>query len=532
MRTSVAPAAAAPEEAWSLAHPPRASAPHAPVVIVFFGLACMATIAWRYWVLSAPGVPPGTDGGNWLGFGKDLLGTNVKPGSVVYPPVVPLLVTGLAKALGPARGLALMSSLSAVAPAVAAFVLLYWSGLRGGAAAILAAFLLPSSAISEVAAWSGFPQLLGTLFVLGNLWFLDRWLRGGGRRHLVGGAMSGMLLLAVSHFDAVIGVFAACGVVVIHLLGPGRGGDVLRRAGISGLVTLVFALPLAPVYAHLVPAILSSRNTGPSITGLTLNDLPSRFTSSLGGAWPLWALGLILLPVAVWLNRRDRSPLFTVTLGLAIGLALFLALTREARVLHEIPVLVVLGAGLWLPMLADRRTPSIRDPASILLGAAAVVALWAVASAGLRDLPNHRDFYNLLDHKLGRALEWIRTETPPGSLIAVSPKNDAPLGWWVEGISERPTLTGTPLRWLVYPEERDRAARANRIFNLLAVSSPAALDTARSYGVDYVLVARGSTSYFGVERLLSEWHVGAPVFRNSSAIIVRVGDGRSWPPGR
>ncbi len=467
-----------------------------------------------------------------MAFGKDLLGTNVKPDSVVYPPVVPLVVTGLAKVLGPTKGLALMSAVSAIAPAVAAFVFLCWSGLLKGRAAILAAFLLPCSAISEVAAWGGFPQLLGTLFLLGNLYFLDRWLRYGQRRHLIGEAISGMLLLAVSHFDVVIGMFAASSVVAIHVIGSRRKGEILRRVGVGGLVTLLFALPLEPVYIHLVPALVSWRNAEPSITRLTLGDFPSRFTSAMGGAWPLWALGLILLPPAIWLNRRDRSSLFVVTVSLAIGLALFLALARQVRVLHELPVLVVLAAALWLPTLGDHSFLSIRDPATTLLTAGVVVALWTVTSAGIHDLPNHRDFYNLLDHKLVRALDWIQRETPPGSVIAVSPKNGAPLGWWVEGLSERPTLTGTPVEWLVYPQERDRAVSANRIFNLIAVSSPAALATAQAYGVDFVLVARGSASYFGAERLLHEGQLSALAFRNSSAIIMRIGDGKPPSSGR
>ncbi len=63
-------------------------------MIVLFGLACAATIVWRYWVFRAPGVPPGTDGGNWLAFGKDLLGTDIRrvlevecEGSPAYPVV-------------------------------------------------------------------------------------------------------------------------------------------------------------------------------------------------------------------------------------------------------------------------------------------------------------------------------------------------------------------------------------------------------------------------------------------------------------
>ena len=40
-----------------------------------------------------------------------------------------------------------------------------------------------------------------------------------------------------------------------------------------------------------------------------------------------------------------------------------------------------------------------------------------------------------------------------------------PVGWWVEGYAERPTYSAHDERFLAFPDERDQAEIANRIFS-------------------------------------------------------------------
>jgi hypothetical protein len=493
------------------------------LVVVVFALGCVAAIAWRSLVLAEPGVPPGIDGGNWLAFGKDLFGENLKPSSVVYPPVVPAVITGLARLFGPTAGVSLLAGISAVAPAVAVFVLLFWTGLRWGAA-ILAAFLLPASAISEVAAWGGYPQLLGTAFLLLGLWFLHLWLTEGRRRDLVAFGLASLLVFATSDFNVVVGALAASILVGIDVLGlAGRRADTLRRAAVSALVACVAAVPFLPVYVRLVPAIADARSED-SATALDLADLPQRFASSLGGAWPVWICGLLVLPGVLWSRRRHGSPLLVVTVAFALSTGLLMAVAQEARMLHELPILAVLAVGLWSQPFGHSGGEAIGERVSVVVTVAVVVGFVAVVVAGQRDLINHRNFYNVLDSDSVEAINWIRSETPPGSLVAVSSVGGVPLGWWVEGLGERPTLASTQLQWLVFPEEQRRTQNANKLFRLLSVRATNALSAARKYGVDYILVVRGSAPFPTVASLAKSGHLGIPSFRNSSAMVLQVGD--------
>jgi hypothetical protein len=106
----------------------------------------------------------------------------------------------------------------------------------------------------------------------------------------------------------------------------------------------------------------------------------------------------------------------------------------------------------------------------------------------------------------------------------VSSVGGVPLGWWVEGLGERPALTSTQLQWLVFPEEQRRTQNANKLFRLLSVRATHALSAARKYGVDYILVVRGSAPFPTVASLARPGNFGMPSFRNSSAMILQVGE--------
>ena len=89
------------------------------------------------------------------------------------------------------------------------------------------------------------------------------------------------------------------------------------------------------------------------------------------------------------------------------------------------------------------------------------------------------------------AIRWIRDETPDDAVIGVSTVDDAPLGWWVEGLGERKVLYASPLQWLVYPDELRRATVANEVYSP-PFPTAASMAAARDAGMTYVLVATGS----------------------------------------
>jgi hypothetical protein len=491
--------------------------------VLCFAGACVLALILRAWVLAAPGAPPGVDGGNWLAFGQALLGSSPRSASLMYPPVVPILVSTGVDGLGPTLGVAAVAALGAVAPAIGVFFVLRWSGL-GWRGAVLASFLLPASAIGEEAAWGAYPQLLAAPLILCSLWLLDRWLRGGEPRALVGAAVAGALVAAVSHFAALFGTLAALAIAVCHLstMGRGRRAMVLRRAAAGTGLVGVFALPLASTYVRLIDAAIASRGAEPSLATIGFAELPGRFVDVHGAAWPIWAIGAVAATTGVVLLReRRRHPLWTVNAGFAAALVGTFLITREPRVLHEVPTMAVLGLGLWVRRLGGDGGVRGREKAGAA-AAALALSLALVTVVGIRDFSRQRDAYAVLDGDLVQALEWIRDETPEGSLVAVSSAGDAPLGWWVEGLTRRPVLYSAPLRWLSFPEERVAAAQANHLFLALGMPTREGMQAAEALGVDYVLLAKAPPAYDS-DQVRSYLGSTLPAFENGSALILRVG---------
>ena len=494
-----------------------ASSLHGPALL--FAGVCLAVGAVRYGILVAPGAPATVDSGNWLSLGHRLLGDEVRSSDVVYPPAVPLLVSGVVALLGPVRGVGLVGALSSLAPAVGVFVVLRWAGLRWAAAGI-AALLLPAASVGEAAAWGGFPQLIGLGLTPPFLWQLDSFRRTGSRGAALG---SGLLLagvLSTSHFVAVFAVSA--GVLVI-VLGASLGrrdsaGSPSRRLG--GLLLVVLpSLPLAPLYLDLSSSLIrtAAQESGPVAAAVW--DQAQFVFRDLYAAWMAVAALSVVTPAL--LADRRRSPLWTVTTSLLLAVAVTFAVVGTDRVVYLAIPAIVLSLGLWPVAFSDLPSHALRR---LRRGAPVVLAAFLAAQGifGLSLFPRQRDSYRVLSPGMVSALKWLRTETPSASIVATPAYRDVPFGWWVEGLGRRPSLTASPLRWLYFENERERARVANDIFRDDA-PTPATLAAARAGGANYVLVPKGWDRYSpsGAERLRQE----APdlvAYESPAAIIVRV----------
>ena len=500
----------------------------------------------RLVVLASPRAPAGIDGGNWLAFGRDLLGPDVRSSSIVYPPVVPLLVTAATSILGPVWGMAAVGSLTSLAPGAATYAVLRSEGLRWPAT-VLAALMLAASVSGEPAAWGGYPQLLaGGLAVL-FVWALDGALRSNGRRPALVAGLLLALTLATSHLVAVAAALAGASVVAFHLLwlrnpgpgdpgpgntgpgdpgpprGPGPGSPAARPLGRT-VRTLAWValptLPLVPLYLRLA-GVATSVAERDSATSLALGDLPGQ----LRVLYPdVAAIGLALLVAGVaaplLLLDRRRTRLWIVTSSTILGAVVATALARERRFLFLLPPAAALGVGLWLWDLArqDERF-LLRARTFAVAGLVGAMAVQLVAGAG--EFRRQRDYYGILTPGVMDGIDWLRTRTPPTSLVAVGPVRDVPLGWWVEGLGRRPTLTATSLRWLYFEDERRRARLANAIFD---VSFPSTDGMARACaaGADYVLVATSWPGYSapGLD-LVRAADPGAVVFDDPDSVVFR-----------
>lgn len=475
---------------------------------LMFAAMVIVAVSARLHYLVFDGAPVGVDPGNWLAYGHALLGVTSRPEGVVYPPLVPLVVTAAVALLGPTVGIVAVGAVSAVAPGVAVYIVARQT--VGSAAPLLAGILLLSPAAGAIAAWGGYPQLIGTGCVIVATWCLAGWLGDGTRRLLVAVVVGSTLVLATSHAAAAAGLAGAGGCALVALVRGGR--RVAGQLVIVAVASAAAAVPLMPLYQHLLHALINFRATEPATVAVPISETPAHITVVHGGAWPVWAVGWLLACITVT-RDRGRTRLGVMTAGFLVGLPALFVVTGQPRVLYEAPLVAVLG--LTLATAQAQTNARWRSVVAVV-----AVALVIVATAGMVAAPRQRAAYAVLDRDLLAAIAWMGDHSPRDATVAAPAIGNAPLGWWVEGLTRRQVVSAAPLRWLVFPAERDRARIANDLLYRLGVPTREGIRRAARLGIDYVLLAKTGPAYHPSRVERWRHHV---VFDNAAAVVVKVG---------
>ena len=482
-----------------------------PVAVALAVFAVAVSVA-RFAVLVDQAPAPATiDSGNWLAFARTLLGDDVRSSSIVYPPLVPLVVLLAVAATNAATGVALVAVASILAAALGTFVALDGRVPRPAAAGA-SALVIVGSTTGEAAAWGGFPQLLGFGLAMVFLRFLDDALEHGEARWPVVG-LSLAALVATSHLIAGAVVLTALVLIALRVLAS--RGQPRPRIGWRGAAWLVGpSLVLAPVYLRLLIEIAGGLDQRPPFAQLDLSDTPQVLRGIYGDFQVFWVpvlVAMLLTPIA--LADRWRTPLWRLLVSLLVAAAISTALLHESRFLYFTALPAAVAMGLWCAELRRLR------PVAYGVLALAVAVQTVI---GLRGFDDHVDFYQVVDRGVYEAIEWVSDNTAHDDLVAVANSNDAPLGWWVEGLARRRALVGSPLRWLTFADEQDRARLANDIFSE-TFPDDAAFRLAERHGVDYLLVpARWAGGPRGRVRAYARLHPDAVALENPSAIVFRV----------
>ncbi len=468
---------------------------------LLFVLLALIVILLRFRILREGGAPPTIDAGNWLAFGDGILGRGARSTTIVYPPVVPLLTTAGVQAFGLVTGVSVVAAISSAAPAVG----IYWTLRRyqlGIGALVPGLLVLGASSVGEAAAWGGFPQLISLGLLPVTLLLFDQLVRTWSRRDALGAGLALMLMLATSHLIASVAIAASIVIVAIGLVSqsgsrPGIG-KIANRAGIAVLPSLW----LVPLYITLTRQIILDDNGFRHLTGLKWGNLADRIDFLFRDLslvwWPL--LALVLVTPLLLIARRHLS-LWRIPTALLIATAVLTAVTREGRYLYVLTVIAGLSLGLWVTVVAGRIRFDLVGhlPTGLKLRAILGLAFTAIILAiqvvgGVSFFRTQRSFYGSLDQDLVTAIEFVAATTSPNDTIGVPSLRDAPLGWWVEAITRRPTLYGVPLRWIVFDDEIERATIANRLF---APQFPTAdrLADAADEGISVILLPTEWTFY-------------------------------------
>ncbi len=487
---------------------------------VAFAAFCALVGAVRLYVLLHPRAPAGVDSGNWLAMGEDMIGSRQRSGSIVYPPVVPLLVVASVRALGLTLGVAAVTAVAALLPGVGLYVVLRLEDHRWRAA-VLGGLMVTALATGEAAAWGGLPQLIGLGLLAPFVWCVDRYIRGGGLGPMAGASVVLAALAATSHFVTFIAACSAVVLVVVHLVQNRRDLSAIGRRALLGLLVVPLpCLPLLPVYRTLLNASLGS---GGGVDPLQLD--PSNLLANIDFLYRdfavFWRLALSLAIVTpLVLIPRRRTRMWAITTSLLVGTVVVALVTRQPRTLYALPLPALLAIAAWMTEVGDNRSLGrLRRSLDGLL----IAALATQAVLGLHFFRLQRDYYGVLSPETVRAFDWMEANTPADATIAVTTGgHDLILGWWAEGAVRRRTVFDAELHWLTFEDEQVRARSAREIFGGRFPDDDS-LRAARRNGVGYIVVAKDWRGYN--EPAMEEFrgrHPATNGFENSAVVVLRV----------
>lgn len=461
---------------------------------------CVALVAFRWSVIASTNTISGADPGNYVAFGKTIFdGLRVRSSSIVYPPIVPILLRLATGLFGTVTGVHLVAVAFTVAPAIGAFIVL--RNTRLGVAAAPLALLASAGSAGEAAAFGGYPQLLATGLTLVMLATFAEALANRSRRSRWLAALLLLLVACTSH------LLAAVAVVGTMVLFARRVAPDLRsfrwagvRAPMSAAAPLaVVPLLVLPVYIPLARGLFQQVATGSSsdqVRGLSLSaSLDYVFRESVFVWAAVLAVGLL------GLRHRDhigQSTLREVAISLAVTATALQVATHSYRFAYLAVPVAVLSFGHWVLVSldsGDRPSAPIRGWIGVAL---CCVLLAVVLPSGARMFRNQVQYYATVTPEVMSGLVWLKAHTAPTSLVAVNNVGGTPYGWWVEGLAERRTLTEADLGALNFADERRRARMASEIFGS---QTPLGyqLETAKSFGVGYLFILKSDPRYSAVD---------------------------------
>jgi hypothetical protein len=406
-------------------------------------------------MLRMPEPISGPDGGNWLALSGALVGAQSTAASIVYPPGFLAMLVALRTIAPPLTALTIAAALVSALPGLACFWLLRFLGCGRLALVGLCASLIGFAL--EMLAWGGYPQLMGSGFVLGALAFqLGGYKTGRSAYFVVAGVLGGLTLL--SHHLAGLQVIVCLGTfAAVALVAPRT--QFVRRVRWTVLLFVVLgvtALPGASTYLGLLT------RAGPSAFNANGFDLPQIIEYLTNDGPVLWLAIAAAVPCAlgVRLSQRawdDVGALLALAVA-SVGLALFTYELRTGYLALVLGLVSFVIVGQWL---ISRGFPTLK----LVTGLAAGAFIFVVVLAGVYRFDRSVRFYSVLDPAFVEGFEWLNQHREPGDLAVVTPGGHRkwPLGWWVQGLGRVPSYLDYDPRWLYFREEKEQAQIARTI---------------------------------------------------------------------
>lgn len=476
---------------------------------------------YKWLALADYDAPPGPDPGNWLRMAHAVVGERSQAAETTYPPVLPALLRFLLLFFEPLFAVKLLGVAVSTLPAAPVFMILR-RHLSAGFAAALAATAVLTGYQEETFSWGGYSQLLSVAFLLFALYALDSWLSSSRRSDLWLSAACTALAVGTSH------LVAASLVPILGLYwlmaGPLRM-SIRGHEDVSGFKTwaaMVVGLCLfaAPWYIYM--AFLTAGGATPVREELwALSAYKFVFRES-----QLFWLVLFGASIALAFIGKDSR---LVSLRRLFGCLLFgsliaFAISGEARYLQIAQLGIIFSVG-YVIACADGLLECLEGGYAKRAGWAVLACttaafVYAVAIPGDNRLHLATTYYRTVDTPAKDALDYLRTGTPPRSvIIAGTNQRGMPYGWWIEGYAQRPTLIDMDPDLLFFSNERRQVEMVRRMLDP-GTPDPELRQLLEAYRVGYVFIDRDTGAQY--EALLSRLE-HCVVFDNERFTVARLG---------
>jgi hypothetical protein len=421
--------------------------PHWTTLLALAGIALLTLHRWRQ--LGA--YPPGLDGAQWLAIGRGFHGFG-RSTEGAYAPLVPLVATTADSVLGPLPTVRLLAASSVLALSLAVWFAA--KSLLGPFWALLvAALVLPASALAEPVFYGGYPQQFALAAGMVMVLCVCRFLASGSVRHLWLAGLAALVTAATHHIYFPLLVLSVIVAVLIWLSA--------RPAGASWFRVRLLATALAPSFALFIAIAVAFMAIGYSA------PLAASAQSAVDGwryatreAPQIWAailaVGIICL-AAAWRTRGD--PVWLLPAALIAPFAVLFLFTGQPRLLPPVIIGTALAAGM-----GARQIAAIGRYGRLATTAAALALAALLAVPADRAATTFAHFYAVLDPSLVAAANAIAADKTPGTVAVRQDRRGWPIGWWFEALLAQPVLVGSDQQWLAFPEERDNARQVDALF--------------------------------------------------------------------
>jgi hypothetical protein len=349
-------------------------------------------------------------------------------------------------------------------------VKLVW-GIRAGLVAAI--FVTFSASDIVMLAWAGYPNIvaLALIPILFYLFLQPAKLSSG--NYLIASSLIVGALFLTHVFSAIIFLTITLFALLVSVALSKSTGFTIKRA-MLWLAPLFFGIILVssylfsvfPLYFGPEGAIMGS------VSAMKRAVVETRVVSTV-------ILGLAIIPIGLFLvfSKKQLGKFFTLPSIFFVSAVLVPLVAAQAylfgffldyeRFLYYLSFPVIVCLALVVVNLSNIIAKALRKikpqlPANsktVLLSALLVVCLFTPLFALPWEGVKQANFFQVMNPKGYEAVEWIKTNTPTGSICVA----DAQFGWWLSGFAKRPTFSAVDPQFLILQREFEPALAASNL---------------------------------------------------------------------